>query len=397
MITDFMTATDAAEVGGRTLALGRAAQQLELKRGEFDLAVQLGHVRTVREDLNARPRVAVEEIERIRSAEGFPDALRERVRVVGTTEASQLLDIATHRFTRLARAGHFTPVKCYLNRYRAVVWLYLAEELTDMALRHPSLLSDRRLPKELLGRLETGEDRRPRNWRGRRASMLLRQTEDPWERAAGIATALDAAHLAEIVSDPYERAYLARLRPEPTRVGPDSPAAREIIERLQLAQDPDEVLWYRTDLARTLEVARLTRPAPRPEWERRPFEAAALPVSAVADSVPAASAPEPVVAFPAPAPASASAVPGGALVLPVPAAAVVDPEVGAPAPTPASAVPEPTVAVPAARPLTAYQPAPALIPRPQQVEPVAGRGRLRRGLARIRRPRAARATTTTAP
>ncbi|MGP9016979.1 DUF6397 family protein [Streptomyces sp. BR1] len=394
MITDFMAAADAAEASGRTLALGRAAQQLELKRGEFDLAVQLGHVRTVREDLSARPRVAVEEIERIRSAEGFPDALRERVRVVGTTEASQLLDIATHRFTRLARAGHFTPVKCYLNRYRAVVWLYLAEELTDMALRYPSLLSDRRLPKELLGRLETGEDRRPRNWRARRASMLLRQTEDPWERAAGIATALDAAHLAEIVSDPYERAYLARLRPEPTRVGPDSPAAREIIERLQLAQDPDEVLWYRMDLARTLEVARSTRPAPRPDWERKPFQAAALPSSAVADSVPAASVPEPVVAFPAPAPA----VPGPTPALPIPTAAMADPVVGAPAPTPAPAVPEPAVAIPAVPPLTAHQPAPVLFPRPQQVEPVAGRGRLRRGLARIRRPRTtARTTTTTAP
>lgn len=391
MTTDFMTATDAAEASGRTLALGRAAQQLELKRGEFDLAVQLGHVRTVREDLSARPRVAEEEIERIRSAEGFPDALRERVRVVGTTEASQLLDIATHRFTRLARAGHFTPVKCYLNRYRAVVWLYLAEELTDMALRYPALLSDRRLPKELLGRLETGEDRRPRNWRGRRASMLLRQTEDPWERAAGIATALDAAHLAEVVSDPYERAYLARLRPEPTRVGPDSPTARELIERLQLAQDPDEVLWYRMDLARTLEVARSTRPAPRPEWERKPREAVAPPVSMAVDPVRAAVVPEPVAAFPAPAPAAPAPAP-------VPAAL---------APAPAPVIPEPAVSVPAV-PLTARLSAPApapapapglaLFPRLRQVEPVAGGGRLRRGLARIRRPRTgARTTTKTAP
>ncbi|MEU5437536.1 DUF6397 family protein [Streptomyces sp. NPDC020719] len=390
MTTDFMTATDAAEASGRTLALGRAAQQLELKRGEFDLAVQLGHVRTVREDLSVRPRVAEEEIERIRSAEGFPDALRERVRVVGTTEASQLLDIATHRFTRLACAGHFTPVKCYLNRYRAVVWLYLAEELTDMALRYPALLSDRRLPKELLGRLETGEDRRPRNWRGRRASMLLRQTEDPWERAAGIATALDAAHLAEVVSDPYERAYLARLRPEPTRVGPDSLTAREIIERLQLAQDPDEVLWYRMDLARTLEVARSIRPAPRPEWERKPREAAALPISMAVDPVRAAAVPEPVAAFPAPAPAPPAAP------APVPAAL---------APAPAPVIPEPAVPVPAA-PLTARLSAPApspapglaLFPRLRQVEPVAGGGRLRRGLARIRRPRAgARTATKTAP
>ncbi|GAA0597447.1 DUF6397 family protein [Streptomyces crystallinus] len=268
-----MTTTTTAEVSGKTVALGRAAQQLQLKRGEFELAVQLGHVRTVREDLGARPRVPQDEIERIRSAEGFPDALRERVRVVGTADAAELLGVPAHRFTRLARGGHFTPVKCYLNRYRAVVWLYLAEEVTDLALRHPELLSDRQLPKETLVRLGAGEDRRPRNWRGRRAAMLLQQTDDPWERAAGIASALDPAHVAEVVTDPNERAYLIRLRPEAVRVGPDSPAAREIIDRLQLAQDLDEVLWYRMDLAQQLSVARLSRPAPRPGWERATSEA----------------------------------------------------------------------------------------------------------------------------
>ncbi|MEU4346294.1 DUF6397 family protein [Streptomyces sp. NPDC023838] len=357
-----MTTTTTAEVGGKTVALGRAAQQLELKRGEFDLAVQLGLVRTVREDLNARPRVAQEEIERIRSAEGFPEVLRERVRVVGTAEASQLLAVPAHRFTRLARGGHFTPVKCYLNRYRAVVWLYLAEELTDLALRHPQLLNDRQLPKETLARLGAGEDRRPRNWRGRRAAMLLQQTEDPWERAAGIASALDAAHLAEVVTDPYERAYLTRLRPETVRVGPDSPAAREIIERLQLAQDPDEVLWYRMDLAQHLSLARSTRPAPRPMWERPVIDAAATTRPAHV-----------------PAPAASS----GTLELKRSELLQREPKESGREPAGVGSV--------GAR--SAWgEPAGG---RP--VEARAGHGRLRRGLARLRRPRTAARSTTTAP
>ncbi|MFD9794105.1 DUF6397 family protein [Streptomyces sp. NPDC059070] len=359
-----MTTTTAAEVTGKSVSLGRAAQLLELKRGELELAVQLGHVRVVREDVAARPRVAQEHLDRIRSAEGFPDALRERVRVVGTAEASQLLAIPAHRFTRLARGGHFTPVKCYLNRYRAVVWLYLAEELTDIALRHPALLFDRRLPKETLARLEAGDDRRPRNWRGRRAAMLLRRTVDPWERAAGISTTLDEAHLAEVVGDPYERAYLTRLRPDPFRGGPDSPAAQEIVGRLLLAQDPDEVLWYRMDLARTLEIARALRPAPRPEWERpvlvRP--AGVRPLAADAAQTPR-SAPSARIS-------GSDRIPG-------------------PRPVQSEGAKLESTPSGAALPAPAASPTRTALLRPERVERATGPGRLRRGLARIRRPRGA--------
>jgi hypothetical protein len=38
----------AEEAVARSLPPGRAAQELELRRGEFDLAVQLGHIRTTR-------------------------------------------------------------------------------------------------------------------------------------------------------------------------------------------------------------------------------------------------------------------------------------------------------------------------------------------------------------
>lgn len=363
-----MTTTTTAEVSGKTVALGRAAQELQLKRGEFELAVQLGHVRTVREGLGTRPRVAQEEVERIRSTEGFPEALRERVRVVGTAEASQLLGVPAHRFTRLARGGHFTPVKCYLNRYRAVVWLYLAEEVTDLALRHPELINDRQLPKETLVRLGAGEDRRPRNWRGRRAAMLLRQTDDPWERAAGIASALDPAHVVEVVPDPHERAYLMHLRPESVRVGPDSPAAREIIERLQRAQDLDEVLWYRMDLAQHLSVARSFRPAPRPEGTRPGFDG-------------------PCAARPVPIPAAASA--------PV----LVEPKVSALGQSGfVQGRPDRRRLQPVgAEPVESGEHRAEVGEHGEYGEPRVGHGRLRRGLARLRRPRSAARSTTTAP
>lgn len=134
-----------------TLAAGRAAQELRLKRGEFELAAQLGHVRTVGGLVSGRRRVARGEIERLRRSPGFPEALRERVRTVGTAEGAELLGVSSGRFTRLARAGYLVPVRFYLNRYRAVVWLYLAEDLRLFASGEPGLLTGR------LPRTRTGE------------------------------------------------------------------------------------------------------------------------------------------------------------------------------------------------------------------------------------------------
>ncbi|MDT9686914.1 DUF6397 family protein [Streptomyces sp. P9(2023)] len=269
------------ETHSGTLAPTRAAQELELRRDEFQLAVQLGLVRTVPgatpgtprapgappASLGARgPRRRVEqaEIDRLRGAPDFPAGLRERVRTVGTTEAAELLAVPAERFTKLARTGHLSPVRFYLNRYRAVVWLYLAAELGEFALTYPGLLTGR-LPSELRERVDGGEDRRPRNWRARRLGLLLRATEDPWVRAAAIASLLDPAQLSEVVADPYERTHLHRLRPEPPSGLPESAASREIAERLMVADDPDEILWHRMSLALALEEARTDRPAPRPE------------------------------------------------------------------------------------------------------------------------------------
>ncbi|MCX5395124.1 DUF6397 family protein [Streptomyces sp. NBC_00094] len=253
----------AVDEGARTVTPGQAAEELELRRGEFRLATQLGLVRTVPVGEGERRRVERTEIDRLRAAPDFPEGLRERVRAVGTREAAALLSVPQDRFTRLARTGHLSPVRFYLNRYRAVVWMYLAAEVSEFALTHPALLAGR-LPQDVRERLDAHEDARPRNWRMRRLGLLLRATDDPWVRAAAIASMLDPVHLAEVVGDPYERAHLDRLRPLPQPAHAVSPAAREVTDRLARADEPDEVLWHRMSLALALEEARADRPAPRP-------------------------------------------------------------------------------------------------------------------------------------
>ncbi|MEU3704524.1 DUF6397 family protein [Streptomyces anulatus] len=246
-----------------TVAAGRAAQELGIRRAEFELAVHLGLIAVVGAPGGGRPRVHEEEIARLREQPGFPDGLAERVRAVGTAEGAALLDIAPARFTRLARAGCVSPVTFYLNRYRAVVWLYLADELAAFASREPELLAGR-TPLGMRTMLESGADWRPRNWRSQRIDRLLNRTKDPWARTAVQASALDPVQLAEVVDDPYERAYLVRVRPEPVFGRPGSMAAREAMGELMLADDPDEILWRRVNLTLELDGAREDRPAPRP-------------------------------------------------------------------------------------------------------------------------------------
>ncbi|MFF4835134.1 DUF6397 family protein [Streptomyces sp. NPDC001315] len=247
-------------------APSRAAQELGLKRGEFDLAVHLGRIRTVPDEGGGGARrVAYAEIERLRSTEGFPEGLRDSVKVVGTRAGAALMDVTAARFTRLARLGLVTPAKFYLNRYRAVVWLYLADELRQFAAgpENTRLLSGR-TPEGLRDQLDSGLDLRPRNWRGRHLGFLLRQADDPWQRAGALAALLDPVQTAEIVTDPYERAHVNRFRPgPPAQAAPGSPSAH-IAEKIMTASDPDEIGWLRADLTRTLEEARRHRPAPRP-------------------------------------------------------------------------------------------------------------------------------------
>jgi hypothetical protein len=272
-----------------TCTPSHAARELGLKRGEFDLAVHLGHIRTVPDEGGGGGRrVERAEIDRVRAQEGYPDTLHERVRVVGTAEGAALMEIPAGRFTRLARLGLLVPVKWYLNRYRAVVWLYLAEDLRNFAsdAENAHLLKGR-TPENLRGQLETGVDLRARNWRGRRLGFLLRQAEEPWVRAGAVAAFLSPVEIADLVRDPYERACLNRFRPAPPGQGtPGSPAAH-LAERITIAQDADEIEWLRSELAHVLAEARALSPAPRPAARRTAptMRAVARPIPPMARTV----------------------------------------------------------------------------------------------------------------
>lgn len=267
------------------IPFGRAARELELKPREFELAVQLGHVRTVAAGPGGRRRVPREEIERHTARPGFPDTLRSRVWVVGTAEGAELMGISPARFGRLARAGCFAPVRFYVNRYRAVVWHYLAADLVEFADASPDLLTGR-TPPALRAALAEREDRRARTWRARRIDQLLALAEDPWERAAVMASVLGPEQLADAVPDPGERAYVSALRPELAYGRSNAPAGREAIDRVTLAAAPDEIERYRRRLAVALAEARVIRPAPMPEG----------PPVAGSQVVPALRAAEPMAA-----------------------------------------------------------------------------------------------------
>ncbi|CAL9358662.1 hypothetical protein SUDANB58_00612 [Streptomyces sp. enrichment culture] len=252
-----------------SVTLSRAARELGLKRSELDIAVRLGRVRTAPDGAGSGRRVPRPEIERLRGEDGFPQSLRESVSVVGTAQGAALIGVAKARFTRLARLGVLVPVKFYLNRYRAVVWLYLADELRRFAAdeRNAPLLKGR-LSEAQRSRLEAGLDLRPRNWRGRHLGFMLRQAHDPWTRAAAVASLLDPLRISRLVRDPYERSRLNRFRPAPREHGwPGSPVTR-ITAAILTADDPEEVEWLAAELARELAAAREQRPAPKPAARR---------------------------------------------------------------------------------------------------------------------------------
>lgn len=156
-------------MGERCVPVVRAARELGLKPGEFEPAVQLGEVRTVASGPGGVRRVSAGEIER---HAGGTSALRARLRVVGTAGAAELAGIGPDRFTRLARCGLLTPVRFFLNRYRVVVWYYLATDVAEFAACSPELLSSR-LPAALRARAGAGDDGRGANWRRRRVRRLL--------------------------------------------------------------------------------------------------------------------------------------------------------------------------------------------------------------------------------
>ncbi|GGU49958.1 hypothetical protein GCM10010211_12760 [Streptomyces albospinus] len=272
--------------GQQTLAMGRAARELELRSGEFELATQLGHVRTVPAGPEDRPgsagpparrRVPAEEVARLQAEPGFPEALRERLRTLTTNEAAALMGIGPGRALRLTRAGCVSPVRFYVNRFGAVVWLYLATDIADFADRQPELMQGS-TPAVMRVMLNNGQDWRAREWRSRRVAQLMGRTDDPWVSAAVIAAVLPPEELASVAQDPLERTVLRRLRPTLASMVTATPAAREAFERVLAAEEFDEVMWYRVNLSRSLEEARredpgrVRTPATTTAAARRPLQ-----------------------------------------------------------------------------------------------------------------------------
>ncbi|MDX3071496.1 DUF6397 family protein [Streptomyces sp. MI02-7b] len=255
-------------VVAEALGVRRAREELGLDPAEFEVALQVGEIRTT-SAAGGRRRVVRKDVERLRSEEGFPETLRERLRLVGSVEGGELIGITRDRFTRLAKGGLIRPVRWYVNRYRAVVWLYLAEEVRQLAVARPSLLAGR-LPTALRDALDEGEDHRPRGWRARRVEEMVRDATDAWGEAAAWAALLGPEAAARAVPDPHERAYLRRLRPGIPPGNTGTHVAREMIDAIVVADRPDEVAFAQVSLSDALLRARAARPAPRPGNEQEP-------------------------------------------------------------------------------------------------------------------------------
>ncbi|MFH7599444.1 DUF6397 family protein [Streptomyces racemochromogenes] len=234
----------------------RAAAELGLGRGEFARAVQLGLVRRGPRAPGGAARFTRTELERVKAERGFPEALRARVETVaGADHGARVLGTGPTRFTRLARCGRLSPVGYRVNRYRALVWLYLAAELREFATREPGLLRGAAPPgdRELMA---AGVDLRPSRWRERHVGLLLGRAAGPWERAAVLASVLPDEEVLAAVPDPAERIVLAALAPPPPYGHPQVPAAAAVARPLLVAQPPEETGRYRAGLELALAGAR---------------------------------------------------------------------------------------------------------------------------------------------
>jgi hypothetical protein len=243
-----------------TVTLNRAREELGLDFSLFELALQLGEIRTVPRGAG-QWRVPVDEVTRLRDAEGHPQALLDRLRLVTSTEGAAMIGISRDRLVRLARLGLIRPVRWYVNRYRALVWVYLGQELREFAAASPALLEGR-LPAGLREAPDAGEDQRARGWRSRRVAQLVRDSHDAWEEAAVWAALLGPEVADEALPDPLERARLRDIRAAlpPGRPGPL--ASPELIRGLTTADDPDEIALALIGLADALGRARSEQPAP---------------------------------------------------------------------------------------------------------------------------------------
>lgn len=256
---------EAVAGAGELVALNRVRDALGLEFDEFEVALQVGEVRTVACG-PAQWRVPRAEFERLLAerdrADGGPEALRERVRLVSSDGAAEAMGVSRNRFVLVARAGEVRPVRWYVNRYRAMVWLYRAREMAEFAERHPDWLKGR-LPQRLRETAQDERDLRPRAWRERRAAHLVRDAYDAWDEAAVWAALLGPEAVGEAVPDAGERARLRRLR-ETLPPGRPGRATPETVRSVVTADDPDEIGHALLSLADALSRARARQPVPRP-------------------------------------------------------------------------------------------------------------------------------------
>jgi hypothetical protein len=350
-----------------TVTLNRAREELGLDFSLFELALQLGEIRTVPRGAG-QWRVPVDEVTRLRDAEGHPQALLDRLRLVTSTEGAAMIGISRDRLVRLARLGLIRPVRWYVNRYRALVWVYLGQELREFAAASPALLEGR-LPAGLREALDAGEDQRARGWRSRRVAQLVRDSHDAWEEAAVWAALLGPEVTDEALPDPLERARLRDIRAVLPSGRPGPLAAPDLIRGLTTADDPDEIALALIGLADALGRARSEQPAPHSSFTPD----TARPPRAPSGRLHGAGSP---------------VLPPGRLPAQAPAAAPVPP----PAPSPVQ-LPDPLPpAPPVQRPV--QESAARAAPRPSLGAP--GRHRSRRslrGLLRGRRSAAERSGT----
>ncbi len=245
--------------------LSVARAELGLSQREFELAVQLGEVRTVpgehRGAVGEHRMVSRAELERLRAEDGFPDALRDRLRLVGTVAGAESLGVSRDRFGKLARAGCFRPVRWYVNRYQVVVWLYLAREVREFGSLNRHLLV-RRLPGDLRARIDGGGDLRARGWRSRCVERLVADATDAWQEAAVWAALLGPQETARVVPDHRERDQLCHLLPALSPGRPGIYAPRAVLEAHLVADDPEEIVFARLCLGHALDRARTVHPLP---------------------------------------------------------------------------------------------------------------------------------------
>ncbi len=248
--------------GGALVAATLARAELGLDHWDFELAVRLGQVRAVTVPAPAsggsgppgRRMVARAELDRLKAEPGFPEGLRARLRLVGAVTGAELLGISRDRFVRLSKADCFRPARWYVNRYHAVVWLYLADEVTDFAAEHPDWMTGR-LPEEVRERLDDGLDLRGRGWRARTVGQLVARAPDAWHEAAVWLALLGPDEAADLLPADPERSRLLEARPSLLSGRPVGRAAAEPADVPLTADDPEEITFARRSLTAALERA----------------------------------------------------------------------------------------------------------------------------------------------